>query len=86
MLFQRVTQLFNCSDLLQEERNFANTFDILEDIGIESVSMADCANVAYVCSLVSTRAAYLCAAGIAQVLLRIGKPFVTVRLESATFA
>lgn len=28
---------------------------ILEEIGTEQVSVADCINVAYVCSLVSTR-------------------------------
>ncbi|KAK6050218.1 Hexokinase [Cooperia oncophora] len=44
------------SDLLEgEEGAFLKTFQILEDIGIERVSNTDCANVAYTCSLVSTR-------------------------------
>jgi hexokinase len=43
-------------DLLAGERTFAKTFNILEDMGIEQVSLADCANVAYVCSLVRPRA------------------------------
>ena len=42
------------ADLLADERNFANTFGILEDLGIDQVTLADCANVAYVCSLASS--------------------------------
>lgn len=46
----------NCSDLQEDEdRTFQKTMQILEDIGIERVSVADCINVAYVCSLVSSR-------------------------------
>lgn len=37
--------------------------NILDELGIENATQADCANVAYVCSQVSTRAAHLCAAG-----------------------
>lgn len=37
--------------------------NILDEMGIENATQADCANVAYVCSQVSTRAAHLCAAG-----------------------
>lgn len=44
------------SDLMEDEdKTFQKTFTILEDIGVSRVSSADCANVAYVCSLVSTR-------------------------------
>lgn len=44
------------SDVLEDDdRTFQKTFQILEDIGVENVSAIDCANVAYVCSLVSTR-------------------------------
>lgn len=34
---------------------YQKTIQILEDIGIERVTIADCNIVAYVCSLVSTR-------------------------------
>lgn len=37
--------------------------NILEDIGLEP-TLQDCVNVAYVCSVISTRAAYICAAGL----------------------
>jgi hexokinase len=45
----------------------------------------DCANVAYVCSLVSTRAANLCACGIAALLKRMNRPFVTVGVDGSVY-
>ena len=56
---------FNLSDLsdVDKENQFESTIKIIEDLGIEYASPQDCANVAYVCSVVSTRAAFLCAAG-----------------------
>ncbi|KAM3720663.1 Hexokinase-2 [Dirofilaria immitis] len=68
-----------------EEQNFSKTMQILEEIGTEQVSVADCINVAYVCSLVSTRAAHLCAAGIATLLNRMQKPFVTVGVDGSVY-
>ncbi|KHN84859.1 Hexokinase-2 [Toxocara canis] len=74
------------SDLQEDEdRSFQKTMQILEDIGIERVSVADCINVSYVCSLVSTRAAYLCAAGIATLLNRMKKPYVTVGVDGSVY-
>lgn len=40
-----------------EGRSFTKTAQILEDVGIEDVTVEDCANVAYVCKLISTRLA-----------------------------
>lgn len=82
-----------------EDKTFQKTFQILEDIGISSVSNADCANVAYICSLVSTRsvlasspgyislfrAAHLTAAGIACLLNRMAKPNVTVGVDGSVY-
>uniref|UniRef100_F1KVZ6 Phosphotransferase n=1 Tax=Ascaris suum TaxID=6253 RepID=F1KVZ6_ASCSU len=74
------------SDLQEDEdRTFQKTMQILEDIGIERVSVADCINVAYVCSLVSSRAAYLCAAGIATLLNRMQVPYVTVGVDGSVY-
>ncbi|CAD6184399.1 unnamed protein product [Caenorhabditis auriculariae] len=73
------------NELLEDEdRTFQKTFQILEDIGIETVSSNDCVNVAYVCSL-GFRAAHLTAAGIAVLLNRMGKPFVTVGLDGSVY-
>lgn len=61
------------------------TMQILQDIGIEKPSIADCTSVAYVCSLVSRRAAHLCAAGIATVLTRMQRPYVTVGIDGSVY-
>lgn len=73
------------SDLLESERVFPKTIQILDDLGIENYSLADCANIAYVCSLVSTRAAHLCAAGITTLLERMQKPDVTVGVDGSVY-
>ncbi|PIO74564.1 Hexokinase [Teladorsagia circumcincta] len=74
------------NDLLEgEDATFQKTFQILEDIGIERVSNADCANVAYTCSLVSTRAAHLTAAAIATLLNRMKLPYVTVGVDGSVY-
>ncbi|VDM58706.1 unnamed protein product [Angiostrongylus costaricensis] len=73
------------TDLLEDDLTFQKTFQILEDIGVESVSSADCENVAYVCRVVSTRAAQLTAAGIATLLKRTGRREVTVGLDGSVY-
>lgn len=69
----------------QEENQFQKTQTILEDIGIRLVTTTDCANVAYVCSVISTRAANLCAVGIAVLLKRMQKPYVTVGVDGSVY-
>ncbi|GMT28767.1 hypothetical protein PFISCL1PPCAC_20064, partial [Pristionchus fissidentatus] len=74
------------SDMMEDEdQTFQKTYQILEDIGIENVSAIDCANVAYVCSLVSTRAAHMTAAGIAMLLNRMNKKYVTVGVDGSVY-
>ncbi|KAF1769587.1 hypothetical protein GCK72_001404 [Caenorhabditis remanei] len=74
------------SDLLEDDdRTFQKTYQILEDIGVEMITANDCANVAYVCSLISTRAAHLTAAGIAMLLNRINKKHVTVGVDGSVY-
>lgn len=68
-----------------EESQFLKTLQILEEIGISTVTATDCANVAYVCSVVSRRAAYMVAAGIASLLKRINKPYVTVGVDGSVY-
>uniref|UniRef100_A0A0N5AW15 Phosphotransferase n=1 Tax=Syphacia muris TaxID=451379 RepID=A0A0N5AW15_9BILA len=74
------------AELLDQEcQTFAKTNQILEDVGIENITVEDCASVAYVCKLVSTRAAYLCAAGVATLLNRMQKKFVTVGVDGSVY-
>ena len=39
----------------EDEKTFQNTRQILGEIGVNNLCCADCANVAYVCSVVSAR-------------------------------
>uniref|UniRef100_A0A158R5I8 Phosphotransferase n=1 Tax=Syphacia muris TaxID=451379 RepID=A0A158R5I8_9BILA len=73
------------SDLLENEGIFPKTTQILDDLGIEEFSVLDCIGIAYVCTIVSTRAAHLCAAGIATLLQRMNKPFVTIGVDGSVY-
>ncbi|OZC07648.1 hypothetical protein X798_05367 [Onchocerca flexuosa] len=68
------------SDLLYQK-----TMQILEDIGVENVTIQDCEIVTYICSVISTRAAHLTAAGITCLLNRLQKPYVTVGIDGSLF-
>ncbi|KAL3104757.1 hypothetical protein niasHT_030369 [Heterodera trifolii] len=68
-----------------EENPFHKIEELLQDIGIWNSTPADCANVAYVCSLVSARAAHFCACGIAALLKRMGRPTVTVGVDGSVY-
>uniref|UniRef100_A0A5S6QLY4 Phosphotransferase n=1 Tax=Trichuris muris TaxID=70415 RepID=A0A5S6QLY4_TRIMR len=72
-------------DLQEGQCNFSNTYGILEDLGIEEISVTDCAVVSHICALVSSRAAYLCGAGVACLLNRIQKPLVTVGVDGSVY-
>ncbi|KAL3997999.1 Hexokinase family protein [Acanthocheilonema viteae] len=61
------------------------TLQILQQIGINKISDSDCFHVAYVCEVVSTRAAYLTAAGISCILSRMQKKFVTVGIDGSVY-
>ena len=69
----------------EEEGIFVKTQNILEEIGLMSVSLSDFANVAYICSVVSNRAAHMVAAGIAALLKRMKKPYVTVGVDGSVY-
>uniref|UniRef100_A0A0N5DBB7 Phosphotransferase n=1 Tax=Thelazia callipaeda TaxID=103827 RepID=A0A0N5DBB7_THECL len=76
------------SEIEAEQENdapYQKTMQILEDIGIERVTTQDCSVVAYVCSVVSTRAAHLTAAAITCLLSRLQKPYVTVGIDGSLF-
>ncbi|KAL3083214.1 hypothetical protein niasHS_008408 [Heterodera schachtii] len=64
---------------------FAKIGEMLRAIGISNSSAADCANVAYVSSLIGTRAAHLCACGLAAILNRMQRPRVTIGVDGSVF-
>lgn len=48
------------AEMIEDDENqFAKTQQILEEIGIVGVSPIDCANVAFICTAVSNRAAFI---------------------------
>ncbi|KAI6199294.1 hypothetical protein M3Y96_00611700 [Aphelenchoides besseyi] len=59
--------------------------DTTKEIGCDLVTPTDCYNVAYVCTIISDRAAYLCAAGISTLIRRMHKPYVTVGVDGSVF-
>uniref|UniRef100_A0A8R1XX56 Phosphotransferase n=1 Tax=Onchocerca volvulus TaxID=6282 RepID=A0A8R1XX56_ONCVO len=65
--------------------DFRRTLQILQQIGINKISDNDCLHVAYVCEVISTRAAYLTAAGISCLLTRMQKQFVTVGVDGSVY-
>ncbi|KAI6222863.1 hypothetical protein M3Y99_01490800 [Aphelenchoides fujianensis] len=61
------------------------SLQILEEIGCEVVTPTDCYNVAFVCTAAINRAAHLCAAGVAALLRRMGRPYTTVGVDGSVF-
>jgi len=68
-----------------EGTQFSKTEQLLQDIGIWSASNTECANVAYICSMISKRAAFLCACGVAALLKRMQKKYVTVGVDGSVY-
>lgn len=68
-----------------EEKTFQNTEKILVELGVKKLTKTDCANVAYVCSVVSARAAHMLAAGIATLINRMQRPLVTVGIDGSVY-
>lgn len=59
--------------------------EILDELGLQHASDADCANVRYICERVSSRAAHLVSAGIAALINKMDEPSVTVSLIEDSF-
>ncbi|KAI6222844.1 hypothetical protein M3Y99_01488700 [Aphelenchoides fujianensis] len=70
-------------ELQQDEEH--HSLQILEEIGCEQVTPTDCYNVAFVCTAAINRAAHLCAAGVAALLRRMGRPYTTVGVDGSVF-
>ncbi|WKX89311.1 hypothetical protein Q1695_008731 [Nippostrongylus brasiliensis] len=74
------------SDLMgDDEKTYPNTARILMELGVRRPTKLDCANVAYVCSIITERAAHLLAAGIATLINRMQRPLVTVGIDGSVY-
>jgi len=65
--------------------DFHVTKQVLDECGIQDVSVTDCAIVKRICETVSTRAAYLASAAIAVLLNRMKRPFVTIGIDGSLY-
>ncbi|XP_021340978.1 hexokinase type 2-like isoform X2 [Mizuhopecten yessoensis] len=67
------------------DEHFKNTKQVFEELNIEKYTDEDCRIAQYVCSLISTRAAYLAAAGIGCILNKMQRPEVTVAVDGSLY-
>jgi len=58
---------------------------VLEELGQEDPTDEDCANVRFVCEVISRRAAHISAAGVATLLNKMGKEHVTVAVDGSVY-
>ncbi|KAL3863611.1 hypothetical protein ACJMK2_005362 [Sinanodonta woodiana] len=64
---------------------FKNTKQVFEELEIYKSTEEDCRIVQHVCSLISSRAAYLASAGIACILNKMDRPEVTVAVDGSLY-
>ncbi|KAK2163269.1 hypothetical protein NP493_1471g00019 [Ridgeia piscesae] len=69
----------------EESEGYTNTKQVLDELGVEKYTMDDCRHVQYICSTISSRAAYLASAGIATLLNRVNLPNVTVAVDGSLY-
>lgn len=70
---------------IEEDSGLNTAKEVLEELGLNFATEEDCKCVKYICSLVSKRAAYLTAAGLAALLNKINKPFVTIGIDGSVY-
>ena len=68
-----------------EDDQFKNTKQVFSELNLQKFTDEDCRIVQYVCSLVSTRAAYLASAGIACLLNKMNRPEVSVAVDGSLY-
>ncbi|XP_055865041.1 hexokinase-1-like isoform X2 [Biomphalaria glabrata] len=64
---------------------FRNTKQVLDELHVESYTTEDCKIVKYVCTLISARAAFLAAAGLATLINRLNKQDMTIAVDGSLY-
>ncbi|KAK7793817.1 hypothetical protein R5R35_014322 [Gryllus longicercus] len=64
---------------------YASCRQVLEELGLGHATDQDCANVRYVCQVVSTRAAHLASAAVATLINKIQEESVTVGIDGSVY-
>ncbi|KAK2712796.1 hypothetical protein QYM36_011477 [Artemia franciscana] len=67
------------------ENDLSDCKRILEELGITNFSQEDCAKVRYVCQLVSKRAAFMVAAGVATLINKINEKHTVVAVDGTLY-
>ncbi|XP_065581339.1 hexokinase type 2-like isoform X2 [Artemia franciscana] len=67
------------------ENDFTDCECILEELGLTDFTHEDCAKVRYVCQLVSRRAAFMAAAGVATLINKINEKHVVVAVDGTVY-
>ncbi|XP_029644605.1 hexokinase-2 isoform X2 [Octopus sinensis] len=65
--------------------SFKNTKQVFQDLNLTNFMVEDCRIAQYVCSTISTRAAYLSAAGTAALIHKMGRSEVTVAVDGSLY-
>ncbi|XP_060845114.1 hexokinase type 2-like [Rhopalosiphum padi] len=73
------------SDIESDIANYGNTWKVLSEMGINDPSLADCANVRYICECVSSRSAHLVSAGLAVILNKMDEKSVTIGVDGSVY-
>nr|CAD2171151.1 unnamed protein product [Meloidogyne enterolobii] len=71
--------------VLESEKPLHKIGLLLSDNGIASPSSTDCAVVAYVCSMISSRSSNLCAVAMATILQRINRKRVAIGVDGSLY-
>uniref|UniRef100_A0A0B6ZZ59 Phosphotransferase n=1 Tax=Arion vulgaris TaxID=1028688 RepID=A0A0B6ZZ59_9EUPU len=64
---------------------FRHTKQVLNELHVENYTTEDCKIVKYVCTLVSARAAFLAAAGLATLINRLDKQDMTIAVDGSLY-
>jgi len=64
---------------------FRNTKQVLDELQVENYTSEDCKIVKYVCTLISARAAFLAAAGLATLINRLNKQDMTIAVDGSLY-
>jgi len=64
---------------------FRHTKQVLDELNVQNYTTEDCKIVKYVCTLVSARAAFLAAAGLATLINRLNKQDMTIAVDGSLY-
>lgn len=74
--------LYVCSD---ERNNYTKCREVFKELGLPHATDQDCANVRYICEIVSRRAAHLVSAGAATLINKMDFDSVTIGVDGSVY-